>query len=568
MDAIRQPFSLSAPRLKDTVQQYSWLWPVVTSLILMILTSIPYLFGALTAPTEKVFSGILYNVHDTAQYLSWMREAQTSLLIENRLTSEANPAIFFNLHWWLPGRLAGLLGLSSIQIYHLYRLVAIPFCVGVIYWLCGLFLSNQRQRVFAFLLTLFMSGFGWIWVVHKYAMGLSDVAFPSDIYTAPGNTFYTLLVSPHLTLSLGLTLWALGLAFQALRQQSWPYALAAGGVSLVLGLGHIYDLVTVWAVLAAFVTLINLRDGLRQHGKTIALFSSIILVSVPAAGYFGYISSNANPVWKQALAQYDNLDAFTPDPAHLLILMGLPLIVSILTYRGMLPLTDQNERYLFIATWFLANLLIIYLPLRFRIMLLAGLQFPLALLTTRGLFEHIIPWLAGRWSGRLGSLARSWVPALMLILVLPANLYIFGWRMLDMHRHNYPFFLYKDDVAALQWLEVHAEREDIVLSSFTIGHYLPGLTGSRPFLSNAVMTINFAEKQELVSRFFANEATDAERCTFLTRYNIQYLIYGEAERALGDFDPTGSSLFNPIFMTERTGIYQVKVAGCTRYQSP
>ncbi len=574
MDAIRQTVPLSASRLTGTTRQRPWLWPVVTSLVLILVTSVPYLYGLWTTPPDKVFSGILYNVHDTAQYLSWMREAQTSLLIENRLTSEPNPAIFFNLHWWLPGRLAGLLGLSAMQVYHLYRLVTIPFCVTIIYWLAGLLLSDRRQQIFAFLLTIFGAGLGWIWVVHKYALGLADVAFPTDIYTAPGNTFYTFLVSPHLTLSLGLTLWAIGLAFQAYRRQSWSYALAAGGVSLFLGMGHIYDLVTVWAVLGGFGALILLRDGPRQTRKTFLLLTSVVLLSLPAAAYFGYLSSNTNPIWQQALAQYDNLNAFTPDPPHLLILLGLPLIISILTFRGFIPLREQDDRYLFIGVWFLANFLIIYLPLRFRIMLLAGFQFPLAALTTIALFNYFIPWLAERGELRLGarsvqigSGAKRWLPAMLLLFVLPANLYIFGWRMLDMHRHDYPFFLYRDDLTALAWLEANADREDVVLTSFTIGHYLPGLTGVRPFLSNAVMTANFVEKSRLVKQFFTAETTDAERCDLLTRYNIDYIVYGEAERALGDFEPAGSGLFQPVFTSERTGVYAVQPEQCTQQSS-
>jgi hypothetical protein len=434
--------------------------------------------------------------------------------------------------------------------------------------LSGLVLSRQRERLLAFLLTIAASGFGWVWVVHKYALGLPDVAFPTDIYTAPSNTFFTFLVSPHLTLSLGLTLWALGLGWLAYHHQSWRYTLAAGAVSLFLGLGHIYDLVTVWSVLAAFGFFVLLRDGIRRSIKTFFMLAGIVVLSLPAVAYFGYVSSNANLIWQQALAQYDNLNSFTPDPAHLIILLGLPFVISLLTYRGLLPLREQDERYLFIAAWFLANLLIIYLPLKFRVMLLAGLQFPLAVLTSRALYNHIMPWLAEQveasqqpWSGRLRLLIR-WTPIVLLLLVIPANLYIFGWRMLDMHRADYPFFLYQDDLAAMQWLEANADREDVILSSFTIGHYLPGLTGARPYLSNAVMTANYVQKREQVHRFFAAEMTLIEQCTFLQRQGIDYLFYGPAEKELGHFDPSGQDLFTPVFERDQTTVHRISLKGC------
>ena len=60
----------------------------VLALVLLAVTSVPSAFGYLTAPTDKWFSGIVDNVHDTAQYLSWMRESAHQLFVENKLTSE------------------------------------------------------------------------------------------------------------------------------------------------------------------------------------------------------------------------------------------------------------------------------------------------------------------------------------------------------------------------------------------------------------------------------------------------------------------------------------------------
>ena len=51
---------------------------------LLAITSVPYLYGYLTAPADQWFSGVIYNVHDTAQYFSWMRESGHALFIENK----------------------------------------------------------------------------------------------------------------------------------------------------------------------------------------------------------------------------------------------------------------------------------------------------------------------------------------------------------------------------------------------------------------------------------------------------------------------------------------------------
>jgi uncharacterized membrane protein len=43
----------------------------------------------------------------------------------------------------------------------------------------------------------------------------------------------------------------------------------------------------------------------------------------------------------------------------------------------------------------------------------------------------------------------------------------------------------------------------------------------------------------------------------LQEYNIDYLFHGPAERQVGDYDPQGSALFEPVFETPLTSIYRV-----------
>ncbi|MCL4295964.1 MAG: hypothetical protein KJ077_09565 [Anaerolineae bacterium] len=533
----------------------------IIALLLLVITSIPTLYGYVTAPADKWFSGIVENVHDTAQYLSWMRESGHSLFIENKLTSEANDKVFLNLHWWIPGRVAAILGLSLSQIYQILRLFAIPFLVIVTYIFCALLFDDLTKRRFTFLLSICTSGLGWIWVVKKQFTGELD--FPRDVHTTLGNAFYTMVSSPHLAFAAALTLLVLLLALQSVRLRRLRLSVGAGLLALFLGTGHIYDLVTVWAVLGIFGLLLSLRDG--WSWRTFWSLSIVVLFSLPTAFYWQWVSSDAHPMWQQALAQYDNLGVFTPDPFHLIILLGFCFIVALATFTGFVSLKHQTDGQLFIKSWFGIVLLLIYLPLHFQIMLLTGYQLPLAVLATWGLFDHILPWLQEHWPNALGErwLSRSrlnaWVPLLFLILVLPTNLYLFAWRVVDLGRHNYPFYLYQDELQALQWLDRHTDPNEVVLSSFVIGHYVPGLAGNKAFLANAVMTMDFYCKQELVTTFFGSEMSDEERAALLQQYGVDYVFYGPAEQALGNYDPATSSLFSQVFVAPRVKVFQANV---------
>ena len=533
---------------------------ILVILIVVITTSVPPVFGYLSTPKDKWFSGIVYNVHDAAQYLSWMREAGNSLFAQNKLTSESNAPIFLNLHWWIPGRLGHILRLSLPSVYEGFRLFSIPlFIISLYLWCSELFPERSRRR-FALLLTVFTSGLGWVWVLLKQVTG--TLAFPLDVYVMMGNSFYTMMASPHLTFAAALTVLVLYLAIKGHRQQRFGYSLGAALLALFLGMGHIYDVVTVWTVLGVFGLLLMLRDGWSwQAFWRLAL---VVLVSAPSVLYWGWVSSSANPMWKQALSQYDSLQVFTPDPAHLLILLGLTFMVAVVTFDGVVHLRRQTDRQLFVKGWFGATLLLIYLPFRFRVMLLTGYQLPMAVLATWGLFGRILPWLQecldkGHWRNLLSHerLGR-WVPTLFLLAVLPTNVYLTAWRVVDLGRHDYPFYLYGDDIEAMHWLEENTSPDDVVLSSFTIGQYIPGLTGNRAFLSNSVMTLDSSRKEAMVRAFFDLATSDREREALLRQYNIHYLFYGPAERALGAFRPGESELFSLVFSSANTNVYVVQ----------
>lgn len=561
MEAVRTTSGALGGRLADLAREARL--PALVMLCLLVVTSIPVAYGYLTTPPDKWFSGVVYNLHDTGQYFSWMREYGHATFIENRLTSEPNRPIYLNLHWWIPGRLAVLVGLSLPQVYQLFRLLSIPLATAALFLFCARLFPDRSRRRFAFLLTVLTSGLGWIWVVEKYAVSPHTLDFPRDVYTLAGNSVWVMTAAPHLTFALAATLFTLLLALEGHRRQRWAWSVGAGLTALFLGMGHIYDLVTVWAVLGLFGLLVTLRDG--WSWRVFWRLAAAVLISAPSALYWGWVASDANPMWKQALAQYDNLGVFTPDPAHLLILLGLTFIVALATFEGLVPLRRQTDGRLFVKGWFGVTLLLIYLPFRFRIMLLTGYQLPMAVLATWGLFEHILPWFQERIENARSGLASllnrgalsRWLPALFLLAVVPTNLYLVAWRVVELGRHDYPYYLYQDDIEAIRWLEENTDADDVVLSSFTIGQYIPGFAGNRPFLASSVMTMDSHRRQALLESFFDPTTSDGEREALLRRYAVRYLFYGPAERALGGYDPASSPLFEEVFSQGRVRVYAV-----------
>jgi hypothetical protein len=325
---------------------------------------------------------------------------------------------------------------------------------------------------------------------------------------------------------------------------------------------HTYDLVTAYAVVAGFALLVTLRDGLRL--RWIAGLAAFYGLSAPAVLFWLYLSASS-AAWRQVLAQFRNLGVFTPDPLQLVILLGAPLILAGATFRGFVPLARRRDADLFVYAWLGAVLLIIYLPVTFQIMMLNGLQVALGVLATHGLFDRVLPWLheaASHWPDAVGRRLRGphltvAVAVLFMALVLPTNLYLVSWRVLDLSRREYPEFLYRDDVAALDWLAGQVKPSDVILSSMEIGHFAPGWTGGHAFLAHGAGTLYFNAKRSMVAGFFAAETSDQDRRQILGAYGVRYVFQGPAERRLGTYDPANAEYLRVAFETPNTRVFEV-----------
>lgn len=111
---------------------------------------------------------------------------------------------------------------------------------------------------------------------------------------------------------------------------------------------------------------------------------------------------------------------------------------------------------------------------------------------------------------------------------------------------------------ALNWLDEHADPADVVLSSITVGQYVPALSGNTAFLAHWAQTVDFYDKTERVEHFFDVAASDDERVGTLRTFDIAYVFYGPAERALGEYDPGESSLFAEVFSSPHVKLYAVQ----------
>ncbi len=557
------PANLAESKPLDTLKTEAAEWRFVWGVIIFVLaiTTLPYVYAYLTTPPDKQFMGIMLNVPDHVQYFSWMRELTHAPLSANKLTPEANEPLFFNLLWWGLGRLGWLLGLSYPGMFQLLRLVGSTLFLLLAYRICTWFLADRLMRRTAFLMITFTSGFGWFLVMMKYTITPGELPFPLLVYIVEANTFLGILGSPHF-IAAALYVFVFDLILRGQAKGQLRYALWAGLVALFFGWQHAYDLVLVYGILGGYALLMWLRD---RHLPMYLVKSGLIvgLISFSPALYSALLT-RLDPLWKEVLAQFDNAGVFTPNPWQLIILLGPVFLLALYAFIRQKPwrLRPLDDKQLFIIAWFFFNFLLIYIPTDYQIHMLNGWQIPIAILATQGFFAYVIPWVEAKLVKRRSSLADSsalrsiLVGGLILIIGL-TNLYLFAWRFIDLGRHDYPYYLYQDEIAAMQWLEANAQPDEVVLSSLTTGQYIPAQTGLHAFLAHWAQTVDYYNKEAMVNEFFAADTPEARRQQIAQQYGVDYIFYGPAERELGDYALEKSSLFKPVFSSAQVVVYTV-----------
>jgi hypothetical protein len=219
--------------LPTTSAERRFVWSVI--LIVLALTTLPYLYAYLSAPPGRQFMGIMVNVPDHAQYFSWYRQYLTQDLAANILTPEPNQAIFFNLLWWLLAKVGAALGWDYAAMFQVLRGAATTAFLWLLYRMCAWFLPDLLMRRTAFLLAVLSSGFGWALIVLKYLLNLEySLEALLLIFIVEPNSFFGILATPHLV-GAALYMFAFDLMLRGEVKGQWRYAVFAGLFTQFLG---------------------------------------------------------------------------------------------------------------------------------------------------------------------------------------------------------------------------------------------------------------------------------------------------------------------------------------------
>ncbi|MBI5037525.1 MAG: hypothetical protein HZC01_02375 [Candidatus Kerfeldbacteria bacterium] len=524
-----------------TYERYT-VWAV--SIVLVVVTALPFIFGYLQRPVGMVFTGLHHLAPgDTNVFLSMIEQVrQGEGVFINLFTHEEQARAFINPLWLSVGWLTKISGISNLLALHIARSVWILILVWVLYKFLSYFIRDLRWRRWALVTLSFASGLGVFF--NPFLFDANNIyEHPTDIWISESVTFLSALHSPHLLASLTLLILVMYLMLRAFDTNLSRYSVGAGIASFFLIWFHPFNGPTVFGVLLVYMVTMFIRSN-RIQWHWVKHYVVLGLLTAPPVLYLWF------------LAQYDwvtrnwSAQNILYSPSVWMYLIGFGLLIPLALIGGWRVLRNKDPRQLFLVIWAVVAAVLIYVPVTFQRRMSEGMQIPIIMLAVFGIIFIL---------QRLGNQLARLCVVMGLILFLPlTNLQILGQEFyLFSTKPGLPYYLPQTDVDGMHWLRDHAGYRDIVFSSYYMGNYIPAYSGRVVWIGHGPQTINLSWKYTIQEWFWRDNSEDAEKEHLLRSDDIRYVWYGRKEIELGSYDPSQKDYLRLVYTNASVQIFEL-----------
>jgi hypothetical protein len=525
--------------------------------LFLLFTSVPYLLGFSVQGQDYVYTGFVFGVEDGNSYIAkmlsgsfgaWKFISPHSLYPQNGVWIFPFYIIF--------GKLASPPALHEqlVALFHLMRLGASLLALLATYDFLAFFLVDIRLRRLGLALTALGGGLGWLLVLANRQSWLGSM--PLDFYSPEAFGFLSLYGLPHLALGRGFLLWALLVYLRALRSEPTNKTRLLGatlrlcGYWLLIGLVQPLTMAVLGAVLAWHLGGVAVwQVGRHYRGQAVdwsrwrRLAGMVFAAGILPGTYLLYNIwvSNAD-LYGRAWTEQNLIRS--PNPIHYLLAYGLLIPYAFWGGRRLLK-ADVWTGWL-LPGWILLFPLLAYAPLGLQRRLTEGVWvawITLAMLALEGMS------LPAQVSQRRRATALLW-------LLFPSALMLWVGGLLAVYRPMMPLFRPKDEVSLFEFLQAHAQPGAGVLAAYETGNPMPAWAPVRVAIGHGPESVHLAEIKPLVDDFYGSGMADEQRVELIRRLGVQYVFWGPAERALGDWSPNQAAYLK---MVEQAGVYQLFV---------
>ncbi len=597
-------------------------WAAAAAGLVILLTSIPYLYGWAITPPGMVYMGYVYDRFDHGVHSAWVRQAQMGRwLFESLFTTEPQSPHFFNLYFLLIGRLARYLHLSITAVEQLGRVVFGWAFLVVAYAFAAQFTQSVFTRRLALLLIGLSSGLGWLvnahvptaegaGYLHTWAMDYVPGGTMNGLIMPEAITFPSLMIFDLFAAAYFLLIGTFYLLWLAWQRGSWRLAACAALAAMILANVHSYDIITVWAVGAVALAVLAILQR-RLPRRELGMFAAVAALSVIPVIYQYHVFLTSQVFREKAnsptLSPPFDLKSGRAAADYLIGELKYVLTFGLCAFAALPAIVRAARRrhpgWLYLAAWAVVPFVLVYLPFSFQRKIAEGMHVPLSMLAALAIGDMLLqprPFVGRRKTVAGGEARplRQWsVAVVFLALAVPSNVALTGLILRDLRddsryrtfRLGQPspgfgdiglrdirpsYYLHADEIEAMEWLTAHSKPGDAILSLPGTGMYLPPVTGRHAYCAHIAETLNVHWKIYQVLRFFGNPMpaadgtmlppmTDAERLALAKANRLKYVYYGCAEQGFAMVRPQQIGCLELVHRNRRVQIYAFK-AGARR----
>lgn len=493
---------------------------------LAAFTSLPYLLAF--ARGAQTFTGFLIGVEDGNSYIAKMLlGANGDWLFRSPYSIEPQTGALLYLPYQLLGKLLGPMAshIAFVLAFHAFRIASLVALCFAIYFFISAFVKRIDLRRLGLALATLGGGLGWLVLLAGRSEWLGSM--PLDFYSPETFGYLALFALPHLALARALLLLAFLQYLGALPAR--PAVVIVTWLSLALT-----HLIT--AGLGLGLIGLHVLASLFRPRTQAALWRYLLWAALGAAPVLLF---DAYVFWQDAYLQAwaAQNQILSPHPLHYLLAYGLLLPFASLGLRKW----KEDALKLFCLIWSLALPVLLYLPLGLQRRFSEAAWVLLIALALRAFDERIV------------SEGRRWLFA----LALPTTLILWFGAMQAAWAAQLPVQRTADEVAVYIALKDQAEAGQVVLAAYSSSNALPAWAPLRVVAGHGPESVHFERYAEDVSAFYQAATPESARIRILRRNHVDYVLWGPAERAIGQWDPTQADYLTTWFGVGSVQVFRV-----------
>jgi hypothetical protein len=379
---------------------------------------------------------------------------------------------------------------------------------------------------------------------------------PIDLISPEAYTFLILYGFPHLALARAMLLLGLIVLWKPPATTVKSAALA-GLCWFIMGWLVPFYVAVIGAIVIAGLLAEAIRSRRIDWRMVRRAALAGMIASPPLIYTFAIVATD--PIWR---VWADQLVILSPHPLHYVLgyaLVGFLAIIGIVKTRRQHAIDPK------LIGWLIAVPLLIYVPFNSQRRLIESWQIPLVFCAAIGLVYVVLPsWSRSRVVKRLTQHRRytvhglrSWLLAGILFLSATTYALMLIEQSTRMIARVELGFRTGAELAALRWLDERVTYDDVILSSYDTGNFLPVMVGAKAFLGHGPETAYSDAKRELVERFYSADTPGYWRRVFLRQWPITYVVRGPLEEKIGSYNPARTSYLTLVYDRDGYQIYHV-----------